>query len=443
MTHYTTHPGVALQPRTDIDTILWNMLGPMYLDMTWFNAIGCMFQAVIVTSIVSITIRYFDHWSTRDSTWLLYAVALGALISVATLGMTTAQQYFLVHSGVTTIHDYFRRLYLLDMAHMLIGAILNLAAATYYSYRAWRMTKCRWWVVPLFALALAAQFIVALVAVHHGFQLPRLTLDNLSHFHEFTYGNAQLFNLWGALNLAVDGSLCLIMTTVLIKTKQSVFHNESRLFTKILAAVYETMLPPALSLLILEILSSRAVDPLTDFRRPIVMCLPVLYWHSTVLTLAGRQKVRALLVRRLAEGGIDVYPSVVSPMTPSSGASGKTPGSAGSASHPSSPLKSGNNGPRVFVGRVREQLVGIELGIELVKPTGSPHQHSSLACPADATTSLPMTRDARTSVDRVPALTLEDPARGENHKSSWEDPSDTPIPWGSTDNLYRPMPMAA
>ncbi|WVR06603.1 hypothetical protein IAU60_003635 [Kwoniella sp. DSM 27419] len=349
-----------LPPGSDIDVILWNMLEKTYIDMRWYNAVSTIFIAIVVTSILSFSVRYFEHFLHTDSTWMLYAVGLGAMGSLTTLALTTAQQYFLVYCNLDNIHTTFRRLYLIDMTVLLIGTLFNLAAGAYYTYRAWRMSKNKWWVIPIFSAALIAQFVVGIVAIHHGYQLPRITVDNFAEFDEFTFGNAKLFTLFRAMNLAVDGSLCLVMTVVLLKSKQSIFHNQSRLFTKLLAATYETMLPPAICLLVLEIFSSREQDPLVDFRRPICLCLPVLYWHSTILTLVGRQKVRQLLDRQLVADGIEVYHA----------SSSMSAGDRRPSNRVSIPPPKGSGG-RVFISRGRDKAVDIELDPSFTRSAGS------------------------------------------------------------------------
>ncbi|WVR06604.1 hypothetical protein IAU60_003636 [Kwoniella sp. DSM 27419] len=303
----------------DVNAVMWSMMGSVMIKTTWFAAMGSILQSIVVTWIVSHTFRYFEYFTRTDSVWLLGGVASGALLSVGALALSCAQVYRLVHIDNTNIAKGFRFLVLSDMSHLLIGAVFNVAAGSYYAYRAYRITRGRWWIIPPFAIGLVAQFIVALIATYKGMVVPVVTLEVLPQLQGFMLSGIKWFKAWGALTLAVDGSLCFFMTFMLFKSKSGLFHNQPRLFNKLLSITYETMLPPVICLLILEAASQKEESPMTDFRRVISTVLPVLYYHSTLSTLVGRQKVRAILHESRVASGLEVYQPQVDKLAAGSG----------------------------------------------------------------------------------------------------------------------------
>ncbi|WVQ84386.1 hypothetical protein IAT38_006538 [Cryptococcus sp. DSM 104549] len=289
------------------DSLMWTMVGGSIKNTSWYSCIGVVLQGMIVSAIVSKTTQYSEYFTKSDSIYLLEAIGLGAFLSVGTLALTCAETYLLVYETPSNVASTFRTVMMCDMAHLIVGAVFNLAAGAYYAYRAWKMSRENWWLVPPFVAGLLAQFIVAIVAVAHGFKIPKLdTLAQVKELATFMPSTIRHFKTWGAITLAVDGSLCVFMSFMLFKSRQGIFHNETRLFKKLLSLVYETMLPPAVCLLILEASSGVSGSPLTDARRIITCILPVLYFHSVLQTPVGRQQVRDILDSKLAADGVNL-----------------------------------------------------------------------------------------------------------------------------------------
>ncbi|OCF40280.1 hypothetical protein I317_05913 [Kwoniella heveanensis CBS 569] len=403
----------------DVNTVMWAQMGAMMTMTTWYATLGTVLQALIVSSILSNSVRYFEYFTRTDSIWLLEAVGVGALMTVGALALTCAQAYKLVYMDETNIASHFRFLMLADMSHLLVGAIFNAAAGVYYAYRAYRMSKGRWWVIPPFALGLTAQFIVALVAVVNGLKMPALTPAAVRNLPQFMAGTIKWFRAWGAITVAVDGSLCLFMTYMLFKSKQGIFHNQNKLFHRLLSIIYETMLPPVICLLILEATTSIKGSPLTDFRRIFTSILPVLYYHSTLQTLVGRQSIRSILDNKLAADGIEHY---------SGSGSNHAISGAGRATR---------SGGRVYISRPKEvEKDGVEMDVKTPN-SGGPF----IRIETERQVSGP---DSLSPVHMVPSLNRSQPSStGLSQASpSWDDHELDPsqgshLPkWGSTDRLY-------
>ncbi|KAK6907725.1 hypothetical protein L486_05645 [Kwoniella mangroviensis CBS 10435] len=336
----STVAGAGAGVGMDVNTILWKQMGASVNNTTWYAIIGTVLQSLIVSSILSNTSNYFSYFTQTDSIWLLEAVGLGAILSVGALGLTCAQAYHLVYENEHNIATHFRFLMYGDMSHLLIGAIFNAAGASYYAYRAWRMSGNKWWIIPPFAIGIIAQLVIALVAVGNGLKMPKLTIEAVKDLPTFMSGTITWFRAWGAITCAVDGTLCLFMTFMLFKSKQGIFHNQDRLFKRLISLVYETMMPPVLCLLILESCSGISGSPLTDFRRIFTSILPVLYYHSVLSTLVGRKTIQKILARKLNAEGIEQL-------------SGSGSGSGGHV------FKSGG---RVYVSRPKGGEKDVELG---------------------------------------------------------------------------------
>ncbi|WVQ96276.1 hypothetical protein IAU59_003380 [Kwoniella sp. CBS 9459] len=410
----------------DVNTIMWAQMGEMMVKTTWYATLGTVLQALIVSSVLSNTIRYFEYFTRTDSIWLLEAIGVGALMTLGALALTCAQAYKLVYMDETNIASHFRFLMLADMSHLLLGAIFNAAAGIYYAYRAYRMSKDRWWVMPPFALGLTAQFVVAMIAVVTGLKMPVLTPVAVRNLSQFMSDTIKWFRAWGAITVAVDGSLCLFMTFMLFKSKQGIFHNQSKLFHRLLSLMYETMLPPVLCLIILEAISGIEGSPLTDFRRVFTSILPVLYYHFTLQTLVGRQSIRSILDNKLAADGIDVYSGSGSNHVISGGG------------------RATRSGGRVYISRPKElEKEGVEMDVK-TPSSGGPF----IRIETEREVSGP---DNLSPVHMVPSLnrgplpssaelSMASPSwDGHEHEHEHEhDPHQgSQIPkWGSTDRLY-------
>ncbi|WWC71063.1 uncharacterized protein I206_105016 [Kwoniella pini CBS 10737] len=332
----------------DVNAILWAQMGSSVNSTTWYAIIGTTIQSVIVSSILSNTFSYFEYFTQSDSIWLLEAVGLGAIISVGTLALTCAQAYKLVYENEHNIASHFRFLMFGDMSHLLIGAIFNATGATYYAYRAWRMSGNKWYIIPPFAIGILAQFIVAIIAVSNGMQIPHLTLAIVRDLPTFMESTITWLRAWGAITCVIDGILCLFMTFMLFKSKQGIFHNQDKLFKRLISLIYETMLPPVLCLLILEACSSISGSPLTDFRRIFTSIIPVLYYHSVLSTLVGRKTIANILQRKLIAEGLTSFSA-------SGSGSGSGTGSGGHVS---------KSGGRFYISKPkRSEEKDLELGV--------------------------------------------------------------------------------
>ncbi|WVW85033.1 hypothetical protein I302_107069 [Kwoniella bestiolae CBS 10118] len=411
----------------DVNTILWKQMGANVDDTTWYAIVGTVLQSLIVSSILSNTTSYFGYFTQTDSIWLLEAVGLGAILSVGALGLTSAQAYHLVYENEHNIATHFRFLMFGDMSHLLIGAIFNAAGASYYAYRAWRMSGNKWWILPPFAIGILAQFVVAIVAVGHGFKMPKLTIEAVRDLPGFMEGTITWFRAWGAITCAVDGTLCLFMTFMLFKSKQGIFHNQEKLFKRLISLVYETMMPPVLCLLILESCSGIPGSPLTDFRRIFTSILPVLYYHSVLSTLVGRKTIQKILNRKLGAEGLEQL-------------SGSGSGSGSGGHHIS------KSGGRVHVSRPRGGEKDVELGN--VRSPYTPRSQSGgpivhVETEQTTTTTGPDGYEIHLPTLGMNRNRLSSDQIGVNSPDSvsWEGPNNQK--WESTDRLYDGTGRAA
>ncbi|WVW85018.1 hypothetical protein I302_107054 [Kwoniella bestiolae CBS 10118] len=283
---------------------LWSMMKAEPEDTIWYSLIGTLLQAMLVTSVLGMTIKYFTYFTNRDSPYLLWGIGIGTTIQIAELMLTCAEDYRLVYCGPDNFQDIFRFLVISDMIRLLTAAMFNIAAGGYYTWRVWMMCGRKIYMVPPFAIGGMVQMMMTVMAVVHGCKLPEITVDTIMQLPQKMPEILKFFKIWGAVTLVVDGALCIIMTILLFKTQDSLFSKETKVFRKLISLVYETMLPPVVCLIILEAASGSKGTPLTDMRRIITCILPVLYYHSALHTLCGRQDLRDLLEDKLASGGI-------------------------------------------------------------------------------------------------------------------------------------------
>ncbi|WWC68151.1 uncharacterized protein I206_102074 [Kwoniella pini CBS 10737] len=290
----------------DFDAMLWQSLGSNPSKTTWWNVFALVLQSLIVSSIVTKTFQYFEYFQKSDNSLYLGFVGLGCSVSIAALGLTCAQTYKLVYHAATEFHTIYRFLYMVDQTILLIGAFFNASAAIYYAHRAWSMANKKRWLLPPLAIVVIAPFISAFVVVIKGYKLPALLMENLpslpGYFEDYIHSS----RVWGALTLAMDATLCLSLTTLLLRSKDSIFHNETRLLHNLFALMYESMLPPVILLLILESADQVAGSPTSDWRKFVITCVPTLYFHSVLSALVGRQTIRGLLHNKLKKEGGEI-----------------------------------------------------------------------------------------------------------------------------------------
>ncbi|OCF56786.1 hypothetical protein L486_05641 [Kwoniella mangroviensis CBS 10435] len=250
--------------------------------------------------------EYFDYFKKRDNKYLLWGIAGGNVLALVTLGITCAETYVTVHQQALDTAPAIRFLILGDVTNLFLGTLFNLAACIYYSRRVYRMLGSRRWTIPIFGVCLLAQLVAALVATGDGYRFPIITPDTLQDFQNHMRGNIRKFQIWGSLTLGVDGTLCILMTIMLFRSRDGIFHRETRLFNKLVSLIYETMLPPVICLAIYQGTTHLAGNPVSDFRKIITCILPVLYFHSLLHTLVGRKRIREILDSNLAREGVKV-----------------------------------------------------------------------------------------------------------------------------------------
>ncbi|WVQ86233.1 hypothetical protein IAT38_008401 [Cryptococcus sp. DSM 104549] len=352
----------------DMSAMLWEGIGSNPVDTVWYSVVGMVLQGMAVSAILTKTVEYFDYFTHTDSLFLLLGIAFGASLTVVSLGLNFAEAYKYVHDGADHLDSIFRFIMWSDMSYLLLGTLFNFFAGCYYAWRAWKMARSKWWLIPPFAIGLVAQLVVGVIAVAHGYKLPPVSLATVASLPAFFDKSVKLFKTWGAVTLAVDGCICVCMTVMLVKSKDSMFNNEGKIFRKLLSLVYETMLPPVLCLIILEASSGKKGSPLTDWRRIITSVLPVFYFHSVLSTLCGRASIRKILDSRLQAEGISLI----------TGSTSKTAGS-GSGGRVYSTLPPGGKG-----GGVR----GVEEGYELKSEAGSALSFGGVRVQIDQTTSI-------------------------------------------------------
>ncbi|WWD05242.1 hypothetical protein V865_003315 [Kwoniella europaea PYCC6329] len=300
MSNITTHVFTV----SELTPQLWKMMKAEPEDTIWYSLIGTLLQAMLVTSVLGMTIKYFTYFTNRDSPYLLWGIGVGTTIQLGELMMTCAEDYRLVYCGPDNFQDIFRFLVISDMFRLLMAAMFNIAAGGYYTWRVWMMCGRKIYMIPPFAIGGMVQMMMTVMGVVHGCKLPEVTVETIMQLPEKMPRVLKFFKLWGAVTLVVDGALCIIMTILLFKTQDSLFSKETKVFRKLISLVYETMLPPVICLIILETAGGSKGTPLTDMRRIITCILPVLYYHSALHTLCGRQDLRDLLEDKLASGGI-------------------------------------------------------------------------------------------------------------------------------------------
>ncbi|WRT64572.1 uncharacterized protein IL334_001504 [Kwoniella shivajii] len=293
----------------DMDAILWQSIVSTPDRTIWWSVFALVLQSAIVSSIVTKTFMYFEYFQKSDNPLFLVFIGSGCVVTLCTLGLTCAENHQLIFHAQTEFHTIFRFLFVGDQTILLIGAIFNLAAGSYYSFRAWKMCGSKMYMTPLFFVILVAPFGSALATVIKGYQMPTLVVQNLPLLSGFFDDYVRISKIWGALTLAMDSTLCFILTVLLFRSKDTVFARETRIFHKLFALMYESMLPPVIFLFILECAEQVAGSPTTDWRKFTVTCIPILYFHSVLSALVSRQTIRGLLDSKLSSQGISVLSS--------------------------------------------------------------------------------------------------------------------------------------
>ncbi|WVR06616.1 hypothetical protein IAU60_003648 [Kwoniella sp. DSM 27419] len=288
---------------------LWGAMGVTDGAGVWWSALGNIIQAMVLSGILGQTMDYFDYFGRRDNRYALAGIAFGTLVAIGTVGLTCAQTYVMVHRESLDAAWAIRFMMMVDMTLWLVGALFNLSAGTYFAVRAYKMSGRNKWVLPVFGVGLVTQLAAAIAAVAKGYTCPLLTVETLGTLPAFIKDTIDLFKIWAATTLTVDTSICIFVTIMLFRSKDGIFHMERKIYRKLISLTYETMLPPVLCLLVLESTSWVKTNPMTDYRRIFTSVLPVLYYHSLIHTLVGRQQVRVMLDQRLAEEGVQLVSS--------------------------------------------------------------------------------------------------------------------------------------
>ncbi|WVR04809.1 hypothetical protein IAU60_001821 [Kwoniella sp. DSM 27419] len=288
----------------DIDAILWHSLQSTPMNTLFHMVIAAMLQAMVVSSIMDKTGRYYEYFRSTDRKVFLGLVGLGCLLSIGALGVSCAQIHRMVFHVEGEFHRIFRSIFLSDQTTLLYGGLMNLSAGCYYGWRTWLMLHRQWWVVPLLLTGLLGNFAASLLCAIYGIGLPSVTLENLDRLGRFFNTYTRYSKIWGGLTLGVDAALCACLTCLLLRSKESVFHREKKIFRRLMALMYESMLPPVVFLLVLECTTNEAGSPTTDWRKFLTTCTPCLYFHSVVSALVGRQTIRDLLDAKLVAEGV-------------------------------------------------------------------------------------------------------------------------------------------
>nr|XP_019048360.1 hypothetical protein I302_02131 [Kwoniella bestiolae CBS 10118]OCF27290.1 hypothetical protein I302_02131 [Kwoniella bestiolae CBS 10118] len=285
MSGYNDHP-------MDINQIMWMAVNSNPGKALWWNTFALVIQAWIVSSIITKTFQYFEYFKQSDTKLFLLLIGTGCALNVGSLGITFAEMYRLVYHAEREFHTVFRFVLFGDNAIMLLGGIFNLTCGMYYASRVWRMTNRRLWVIPLLAIGLCAPFGACLAVVAKGYKLPILVPENLPKLQPFFMDFARINKIWGGMSLAMDGILCITLTILLMRSKESVFANETRLLHKLVSLMYESMLPPVIFLIIAQASGNMQGAPNS------------LYFHSVLSALVSRQTIRGMLEARLSSEGV-------------------------------------------------------------------------------------------------------------------------------------------
>ncbi|KAK6904866.1 hypothetical protein I203_105685 [Kwoniella mangroviensis CBS 8507] len=290
----------------DINQIMWMSLSSNSEKAIWWSTFALVIQSFIISSIISKTFQYFEYFKKTDNVIFLYFIGLGTALNVGTLCVTTAEMYELIYYAKNEFHTIFRFIFLGDNTILFLGGIFNFTGGIYYAYRVWRMCNREWWVIPPLAIGLSGPFGACLAVVVKGYQLPILIPENLAklepYFADFVHTN----KIWGGMTLSMDATLCVTLTHLLLRSKDSVFANETRLFHRLIALMYESMFPPVIFLIIAEASGNMEGAPTTDWRKFVVTCTPCLYFHSVLSALVSRQTIRGILNSKLASEGVNV-----------------------------------------------------------------------------------------------------------------------------------------
>ncbi|WVW81436.1 hypothetical protein I302_103430 [Kwoniella bestiolae CBS 10118] len=299
MSEYGNYP-------VDLSEILWMSLASNSEKAIWWSTFAIVLQSFIVGSIISKTFQYFEYFKKSDNQIFLGFIGLGCALCIGTLMVTCAEMYKLIYHAKTEFHTIFRFIFFGDNTILLLGGIFNFTGGMYYAYRVWKMCNRKWWVIPPLAIGLCGPFGASLAVVVKGYQLPILIPQNLGqlgpYFADFVHTN----KIWGGMTLSMDATLCVTLTILLMRSKDSVFANETRLFHKLMALMYESMFPPVIFLIIGEASGNMEGAPTTDWRKFVVTCIPCLYFHSVLSALVSRQTIRGLLNSKLASEGVNV-----------------------------------------------------------------------------------------------------------------------------------------
>ncbi|WVQ85352.1 hypothetical protein IAT38_007517 [Cryptococcus sp. DSM 104549] len=284
----------------------WAMMGADGHGPVWFSTVGVVLQAMITAAIIDKTSSYYDYFTKRDKWFVRWAVGMGTLVTFVSLVLSIAQIYKLIFGLQQGPGSAIRFVIIVDFLLLALGALINTFGGSYYAYRTYKMAGDKVWLVIPFGLGLAAQLIFSLYDLASATHFPKAGPDMPALIPVFMERQVVLFRSWGAITLSVDGSMCVLMTFLLIKSRDGIFYQETRLFRRMVSLIYETMLPPVIVLLIMVITAEAGHSPLTDARRILSVVLPALQWHSALHTLVGRHIVRTILDNKLASEGVQV-----------------------------------------------------------------------------------------------------------------------------------------
>ncbi|ORX38227.1 hypothetical protein BD324DRAFT_343661 [Kockovaella imperatae] len=106
------------------------------------------------------------------------------------------------------------------------------------------------------------------------------------------------------VNMAHDGILCIILFVLLHRTRSRLFHLGQNLFPKLMAIIFECMLPPMI--VTATILAGSYIDNNDGYGWVTIFYAVIgpLYFHSVIISLVSRKKLRELLDSNLTDHGI-------------------------------------------------------------------------------------------------------------------------------------------
>ncbi|WRT68071.1 uncharacterized protein IL334_005046 [Kwoniella shivajii] len=272
---------------------LWDMMGLSIDSTTWYSGLGIIIQSMVLASILSKSIEYFDRFDKKkDHRGLLVSIGFGTTISLGLLILTCGQTRTLVYKRTNIPSNSIRFLLLGDMVILLFSGISCSIVGCYYTWRCYVMSKNNRYLLGCLSIGLLIQFIITLVTAAHGFALPQLQGESLTHLPAFMDRGEYLYNVWSSITLVNNAFISITSLFLIFRTKDGIHHYDWRSYHRYISLSYESMLTPTICILIMISSSGLSGSPMTNIRRVFTVVLPLLYYNSFLQTLVGRQYLR-------------------------------------------------------------------------------------------------------------------------------------------------------